>query len=86
MVKKYGTEQDGVMSVKTYLEYKDDEGNVTRSVNPKYVELDTEYSKLLDQEKEVEFPEITLQDLKDAGKTKDQYRTLFKLIKKEGTK
>jgi hypothetical protein len=86
LVKKYGTEQDGVMSVKTYLEYKDDEGNVTRSVNPKYVELDAEYSKLLDQEKEVEFPEITLQDLKDAGKTKDQYRTLFKLIKKEGTK
>lgn len=86
LVKKYGTEQDGVMSVKTYLEYKDDEGNVTRSVNPKYVELDAEYSKLLDQEKEVEFPEITLQDLKEAGKTKDQYRTLFKLIKKEGTK
>jgi hypothetical protein len=85
LIKKHGTEKNGNMVVNMYLEYKDSEGNITRSMNPKYIEFDTEYSKLLEQEKEVEFPEITVQDLKDAGKTKDQYRALFKLIKKEGT-
>ena len=30
--------------------------------------------------------QLTVQDLKDAGKTKDQYQILFKLIKKEGIK
>ena len=37
----------------------------------------------LNQEIELEYPEITKQDLKDAGKTKDKYTVLFKLIKKE---
>jgi uncharacterized protein (DUF433 family) len=38
---------------------------------------------LLNQEIEIEYPEITKEDLKDAGKTKDKYQVLFKLIKKE---
>lgn len=66
-----------------YLEEKDDEGNVIGNViNPKYVEFDNEYNLLLNQEIEIEHPEISKEDLKDAGKTKDQYRVLFKLIKK----
>lgn len=85
LIKKYGAEKNGNLVVNMYLENKDGDGNIVRTINPNYVEFDAEYSKLLDQEKEIEFPEITLQDLKDAGKTKDQYRTLFKLIKKEGT-
>lgn len=86
LIKKHGTEENNVTSVKMYVEVKDDEGNVTtRTINPKYVEFDNEYGTLLEQEKEIEFPNITLSDLKDAGKTKDQYRVLFKLIKKEGT-
>ena len=72
--------------VEMYLEYKDTEGTITRSINPKYVDFDNDYSKLLNQEKEFDFPEVTVQDLKDAGKTKDQYQILFKLIKKEGIK
>lgn len=86
LIKKHGTEKNGGMFVNMYLETKDSEGNVVKSMNPKYLDFEAEYSKLLDQEKEVEFPEITLQDLKDAGKTKDQYRILFKFVKKEGTK
>ena len=35
------------------------------------------------QDKEIEFPEITKEDLKGAGKSKDKYQILFKLIKKE---
>ena len=70
--------------VKMRNEVKDAEGNVTGSVvNPLYLEFDKEYGTLLNQEIEVEYPEIKLQDLKEAGKSKDKYQVLFKLVKKE---
>jgi hypothetical protein len=84
LIKKHGDElpQGGIM-VKRFIEVKDDEGNVSNIINnPKFLEFDIEYSTLLDTEKEVEYPEISKQDLKDAGKTKDKYKILFKLIKK----
>lgn len=85
LIKKYGEEDgNGGILVKMYNEVKDDEGNVTgKVVNPQYVEFDKEYGVLLNQEIEIEYPEITKEDLKDAGKTKDKYQVLFKLIKKE---
>lgn len=83
LIKKYGTEINGNMAVKMYNEEKDEEGNVIGSrINPQYVEFDKEYGTLLDQEKEIDVPEITKQDLKEAGKSKDRYQVLFKLIKK----
>ena len=33
-------------------------------------------------EKEIEYPNITVDDLKNIGETKDNYQVLFKLIKK----
>lgn len=85
LILKYGEkdEKNGVM-VKMYNETRDDEGKVlTRVVNPQYVEFDKEYGILLDQEKEIEYPEITKDDLKEAGKSSDNYIVLFKLVKKE---
>lgn len=84
LVKKHGDldEKNGMM-VKMFNETRDDEGNVlSRVINPKYIEFDKEYGTLLNQEKEIEYPEITKEDLKDAGKSKDKYQVLFKLIKK----
>ena len=85
LIKKYGEEDgNGGVLVKMYNEVKDDEGNVTgKVVNPQYIEFDNEYGVLLNQEIEIEYPEITKEDLKDAGKKKDKYQVLFKLIKKE---
>jgi hypothetical protein len=85
LIKKYGEEDgNGGVLVKMYNEVKDDEGTVTgKVVNPQYIEFDNEYGVLLNQEIEIEYPEITKEDLKDAGKTKDKYQVLFKLIKKE---
>lgn len=85
LIKKYGEEDgNGGVLVKMYNEVKDDEGNVTgKVVNPQYIEFDNEYGVLLNQEIEIEYPEITKEDLKGAGKTKDKYQVLFKLIKKE---
>lgn len=84
LIKKYGEEDgNGGIMVKMRNEVKDDEGNVTGSViNPQYLEFDKEYGILLNQEIEVEYPEIKLQDLKEAGKSKDKYQVLFKLVKK----
>jgi hypothetical protein len=85
LIKKYGEEDgNGGVMVKMRNEIKDEEGNVTGTViNPNYIEFDKEYGTLLNQEIEIEYPEITKEDLKDAGKTKDKYQVLFKLIKKE---
>ncbi len=84
LIKKYGEEDgNGGIMVKMRNDVKDEEGNVTGTViNPKYLEFDKEYGTLLNQEIEIEYPEITKEDLKDAGKTKDKYQVLFKLIKK----
>jgi hypothetical protein len=84
LILKYGEKdhKNGIM-VKMYNETKDDEGKViSKVVNPQYVEFDKEYGILLDQEKEIEYPEITKEDLKEAGKTNDNYIVLFMLIKK----
>ena len=84
LVKKYGTPENGGIVVKMYNDVKDEEGNIIgKEVNPKYIEFDDEYSTLLNQEKEIEYPTITKDDLKEAGKTKDNYKVLFKLIKKD---
>jgi hypothetical protein len=85
LIKKYGEDDgNGGILVKMYNEVKDEEGNVVgKVVNPQYLEFDKEYGLLLNQEIEIEYPEITKEDLKDAGKTKDKYQVLFKLIKKE---
>ena len=84
LIKKYGEDDGkGGILVKMYNELKDEEGNVTgKVINPQYIEFDNEYGTLLNQEIELEYPEITKEDLKDAGKTKDKYQVLFKLIKK----
>jgi hypothetical protein len=66
-----------------YNEITDESGNIiSKPINPKYLEFDNEYGTLLNQDKEIEYPEITKDDLKDAGKSKDKYQVLFKLIKK----
>ena len=86
LIKKHGEEDGkGGIMVKMYINEVFDDNNilVTADYNPKYIEFDKEYGTLLDQEIELEHPEITKDDLKEAGKSKDKYRVLFKLIKKE---
>jgi nuclear transport factor 2 (NTF2) superfamily protein len=85
LIKKYGEEDGkGGIMVKMIDETKDDDGNVISSkFNENYLKFDEEYSTLLNNEKEIEYPEITKSDLKEAGKSNDDYRVLFKLIKKE---
>ena len=75
------TEEGGVQISPTIEKKK---GKGTEEVkNPKYVEFLSEYQKLLAKDIELDHPTITKDDLKDAGKTKDQYNILFKLISKD---
>ena len=86
LIKKHGEDDGkGGIMVKMYINEVFDENNVLVSgdYNPKYIEFDNEYSTLLNQEIELEHPEITKDDLKEAGKSKDKYQILFKLVKKE---
>lgn len=85
LIQKYGTvdEKTNNLRVMKFNEIKDDDGNViSRILNPKFVEFDKEYGALLDKEIELSAPDIVLDDLKDIGKVKDDYKVLFKLIKK----
>lgn len=85
LIKKHGEEDEkGGILVKMFNEVKDDEGNViSKVINPKYIDFDKEYGELLNTEIDLEYPEITKEDLKEAGKSKDKYQVLFRLIKKE---
>jgi hypothetical protein len=84
LIKQFGEDDgNGGLIVKMFDEEKDDEGNViNRKFNENYLKFDEEYAKLLNTEKEIEYPEITKDDLKEAGKSSDNYKVLFKLIKK----
>ena len=85
LIQKYGDTDTttGSFMVKKILEVRDDNGNViSKTLNPKYVEFDKEYGMLLDKEIDLIAPEIPLDELADIGKVKDDYKILFKLIKK----
>lgn len=86
LILKYGEDNGkGGIYVRMFDEHVDDKGVITgRTFNEAYLKFEAEYNPLLDQEKEIEYPEITKEDLKKAGDTKDDYKVLFKLIKKEG--
>ena len=64
----------------------DDSGNyilpptIENKINPKFIEFNKEFSELLSQEKELDYYEIELNDLKHI-ETEDNYIVLFKLIK-----
>jgi len=85
LILKYGDNtEDGGYFISMFLETKDELGNLTSKViNPKYVDFEKEYGTFLNEnEKEVEYPDFTKEDLKDIGNTTDDYKIIFKLIKK----
>jgi rRNA maturation protein Rpf1 len=81
LIKKLGTEEDGQIFIKMYDEVKDEEGNiVSRSLTENFVEFNTEYDKLLNEEKELEYRPFELSELASV-ETEENYDIFFKLIK-----
>lgn len=85
LIQKLGeADENGGIIVRMFDDVKDEEGNVIgKKYTENYVEFDKQYGELLKSTKEINHPEITKEDLKKAGDTKDNYKVLFKLIKKD---
>jgi hypothetical protein len=83
LILKYGVQDEKGTKLDMWLIDKDDDGKIlSKTLNPNYIQFDEEMSKLMVVEKEIEYPDITKEDLKNIGETKDNYQVLFKLIKK----
>jgi hypothetical protein len=80
LIRKYGEEDDaGGIKIETYLD-KD-----KTQINPMFTQFSNEYNTLLAEEKEIEFPIITLEDIKDI-KGEGYYGVFLKLITEEEEK
>ena len=76
LIKKYGEEKDGAIFVSPFL----DEAKTVQ--NPKFVQFAQEYNTLLAEQKEIEHPVITLEDIKDV-KSEGRYDVFLKLLESE---
>lgn len=82
LIKKYGEESDDGIFVKLFDEVEDKDGNINRIFSKNYLSFDSEYKELLSKDKNIIFPDITKDQLINAGETTDVYKVIFKLIKK----
>ncbi len=83
LITKFGTtNENGDIYINMYLNV-NAEGNPldgeTKQINPKFVEFNNEFNKLLMEDVEFEYVPINLNDLIDI-ETTDNYTILFKLI------
>ena len=76
LIKKHGEEKDGAIFVAPFL----DEAKTIS--NPKWVLFANEYNTLLAEQKEIEHPVITLEDIKDV-KSEGRYDVFLKLVEAE---
>jgi hypothetical protein len=83
LIKKHGeTDETGNISIPMYINVvTDEEGEiVSREVNPKFVEFQTDFNALLGEERELEYHAFKLEEF-DSVETDGVYSTFFKLIK-----
>jgi hypothetical protein len=76
LIKKYGEEKDGAIFIAPFL----DEAKAVQ--NPKFGQFVQEYNTLLAEQKEIEHPVVTLEDIKDV-KSEGRYDVFLKLIETE---
>lgn len=85
LIKKHGTEDEkgniGISMVIETGEVKEN-GEPVKDINPAYIAFNDEYGELLNQEKEINLPQIKLSDL-DKIETKDNYILVFKHLIEE---
>jgi len=73
LIKEYGTEEDGQTTIKMFEDKKQ------TKINPKFVEFQSKYTELLDEEKVIDYTPLTISDL-DKVESNENYSVLFKLI------
>ena len=75
LIKKYGEESDKGASISQTVE--EDGKNV---VNPNFVSFQNEFNALLNEEREIEYKELSIEDF-GSIETEQVYETLFSLLK-----
>lgn len=75
LIKKYGVEQDGTVTIPMFIEEKE---------NPNYVKFVEEYQELLKEEIEIKYRPISLSSLENIN-TEEKYEILFKLVLEDET-
>lgn len=75
LIKKYGTESDKGFSISQTIE--EDGKNV---VNPNFVSFQNEFNALLNEEREIEYKGLGIEEL-GSIETEEVYETLFSLLK-----
>lgn len=76
LIKKYGTEENGQVFIKTFL------NEETKEINPDWTSFSKEVSELLSEEKEFDYNPIPLEDLAEIS-SEGRYNLIFKLVKEE---
>jgi hypothetical protein len=82
LVKKYGVEENGSVSIPIYInEVIDDETKevVSREINPNFVSFQNDFNSLLQEERELEYHPFKLEEFENV-ETDGVYVTFFKLI------
>jgi len=74
LIKEYGEEKDGKISLDTFI----GEGD-KKEFNPKFIEFQKKYTELLNEDKDIEYTPIPVSAL-DAVESNENYTILFKLI------
>jgi hypothetical protein len=82
LIKKHGKEdENGNIGISMVIETGEvnDKGEPVKDINPAYIAFNDEYGELLNQEREIQIPQIKLSDL-DKIETKDNYVLIFKYL------
>jgi hypothetical protein len=82
LIKKHGEQDEsGGVSIPVYINIvKNEAGEITsKEINPKYVEFESDFNALLQEEKEIEYKPFKLEEF-DSVESESVYNTFFKLI------
>lgn len=84
IIQKHGEDDGkGGVQIGVFIEQKDENDKViSRELNPQYVEFQNEFNALLNEDKEIEYTPLTMDDLEKVGETTDDYNLLFMLVEK----
>lgn len=85
LIKKYGKEENGAISIPLYINEVIDEDTkevTSREVNPDFIKFQNDFNALLQEERELEYRSFKLEEF-EGVETEGIYNTFFKLVKVE---
>jgi len=85
LIKKYGREENGAISIPLYINEVIDEDTkevTSRELNPDFVKFQNDFNALLQEERELEYRVFKLEEF-EGVETEGVYNTFFKLVKVE---